>query len=134
MKILWISHNVPYPPKGGVLQRNYNLIKEMAKYNEIYLIAFNQKSLLPTKMDCENAVAALKKYCKHIEVLPLPSEKTKFSRNILLIKSAFTEKPYTVNWNQSFEMIKLTKKLTQTFKPDLIHYDTIGLAEYFNDS
>ena len=49
MKILWISHILPYPPKGGVMQRSYNLIKEVAKENEVYLFAFNQKAWLPTK-------------------------------------------------------------------------------------
>ena len=37
MKILWLSHILPYPPKGGVMQRSYNLIKAIAKENEVYL-------------------------------------------------------------------------------------------------
>ena len=51
MKILWLSHILPYPPKGGVMQRSYNLIKEVTKENEVYLFAFNQKAWLPTKED-----------------------------------------------------------------------------------
>lgn len=134
MKILWLSHNIPYPPKGGVLQRNYNLVKEIAKYNKIFLVAFNQKALLPTDADIKDALNALKKYCEEIEVIPLPSEETKWGKKRLLAKSIFTKKPYTVNWNQSNEMKKLVEKVTCSFNPDLIHYDTVGLAEYYNPS
>ena len=49
MNILWISHLIPYPPKGGVLQRSYNLIKEVAKHHNVHLLAFNQRALLTTR-------------------------------------------------------------------------------------
>lgn len=134
MKILWLSHNIPYPPKNGVLQRNYNLVKEISKYNKIFLIAFNQKTLLPTDKDVKDAIAALKRYCEYIEVVPLPSDKSLWVKNLLMAKSVFTKKPYTVNWNQSQVMENLIKKVTSSFKPDIIHYDTIGLAEYWKPS
>jgi len=132
MNILWLSSNVPYPPKGGALQRNYNLIKEMSKNNDIYLLAFNQKALLPKDIDVEVAVKKLKDYCKYIEVVPLPSDRSKLSKYLLLLKSLFTTKPYTVNWNISRQMGELVNNVTLEFKPDLIHYDTIGFTEYYN--
>ncbi len=46
MKILWLSHLVPYPPKGGVLQRSYNLIRETAKYHDVDVLAFHQPDLM----------------------------------------------------------------------------------------
>lgn len=134
MKILWLSHNIPYPPKNGVLQRNYNLLRETAKYNKIFLVAFNQKTLLPTDEDVKTAITALKKYCEYIEIVSLPVDKSRWIKNFLLAKSIFTKKPYTVNWNQSVEMKKSIEKAIQSFKPEIIHYDTIGLAEYYNAS
>ena len=47
MNILWLSHLVPYPPTGlGVLQRSYNLIRELSRAHPVYLLAFIQKKLL----------------------------------------------------------------------------------------
>ena len=33
--------------KGGVQQRSYNLLREVASQHEVWLLAFNQLSLLP---------------------------------------------------------------------------------------
>jgi len=69
MKILWLSHILPYPPKGGVMQRSYNLIKEVAKENEVYLFAFNQKAWLPTKEDVIKAKKNLSIFAKKLKFL-----------------------------------------------------------------
>lgn len=50
MKLLWLSHLIPYPPKGGVLQRTYNMINEVSKYHEITLVAFNQAGFLSASL------------------------------------------------------------------------------------
>jgi sugar transferase (PEP-CTERM/EpsH1 system associated) len=131
MNILWLSHVVPFPPKGGVLQRSFNLLREISKSNNIYLVAFNQKALLPDGHHIDEAISALKKYCCEIQVIPLPADKSKWSKNILIWKSFFTEKPYTVNWNYSADMMRAIVNVLKEFKPHVIHYDTIGMAEYF---
>ena len=131
MNILWLSHVVPYPPKGGVLQRSFNLLREISKSNTIYLVAFNQKAILPHPKDIEEAIAALKKYCCDIRVISLPADRGCWSKNALIFKSLFTEKPYTVNWNCSADMKGTIDNVLKEFQPDVIHYDTIGMAEYF---
>ncbi len=50
MKILWLSHLIPYPPKGGVLQRTHNMIKEVSKHHEITLFTFNQVDFLAASL------------------------------------------------------------------------------------
>ena len=52
MKILWISQNLPFPPKTGVLQRNYNLIREAAQFADIHLVAILKKDILPNYDAC----------------------------------------------------------------------------------
>ena len=133
MKILWISHILPYPPKGGVMQRSYNLIKEVAKENEVYLFAFNQKAWLPTKEDIIKAKKEFERFCKKVEVFELPSDKSKFAWYKLVIKSFFSKDGYTINWTKSKIMAKKIKEFLATNHIDLIHCDTIGLAEYVKD-
>jgi len=133
MNILWISHFVPYPPKGGNLQRSYNLLKEVAKKNRVYLIAFNQKAVLPTAKDVQEAIKELKRFCDTVEILEIPSDASKFSWYYLVSCSFFSKYPYTVNWTKSYDMHSKIKRLAQRFHFDLAHFDTIGLAEYIRD-
>ena len=104
MKILWISHILPYPPKGGVVQRSYNLIKEIAKQNEVYLIAFNQSAWLRTEEEIAAAKKAFEKICEKVEILQLPSDSSKLLWYKLVLYSFFSPNSYTVNWTKSAEM------------------------------
>jgi sugar transferase (PEP-CTERM/EpsH1 system associated) len=131
LNILWVSHLVPYPPKGGVLQRSYNLIRYIAERHNVFLIAFNQKILLGNDFELLEAVNALRKFCQGVETVRLPSDKCLTAKYALIFKSFFTKKPYTVNWNLSSEMDKKVNNIISSFDPDIIHYDTIGIAEYF---
>ena len=133
MKILWFSHILPYPPKGGVMQRSYNLIKEVAKENEVYLFAFNQKAWLPTKEDIIKAKKEFKRFCKKVEVFALPSDKSKFAWHKLVIKSFLSKDGYTINWTKSNETQKAINEFLSKNSVDIIHCDTIGLAEYIKD-
>jgi len=107
MNILWLSHILPYPPKGGVMQRSYNLIKEVAKENEVYLFAFNQKAWLPTKEDIIKAKKAFERFCKKVEIFELPFNKSKFAWYKILKKSFFSKDACTINWTKSKTMVKV---------------------------
>jgi hypothetical protein len=81
VKILWLSHLIPYPPKGGVLQRSYNLIRELAKYHELDLLAFNQRGLIgnlfPTvEQGIAEADVALGQICKRHRLSQRPTIST----------------------------------------------------------
>ena len=47
MRVLWLSQNLPYPPKTGVLQRNYNLIREASTFADVHLVAIVKEDILP---------------------------------------------------------------------------------------
>ena len=134
MRLLWLSHNVPYPPIGGVLQRNYNLVKEVASRHDVHLVAFNQKALLPTTAHLEDATKVLSQFCARVTILPIPSDASGFAWYALVIKSFLTEAPYTVNWLKSPTMRDKLRKVVAQSGFDLVHYDTISLAEYYDDT
>ncbi len=133
MKILWLSHLLPYPPKGGVQQRSYNLLCEVARQHEVWLLAFNQVALLQKLEQIEEARHELKKICKGVEVITIPSDASRWRWLWLVFHSLFTLAPYTLNWLKSQEMrSKLREQVGQT-QFDLIHFDTISLAVYAGD-
>ena len=134
MRILWFSHIVPYPPKGGALQRNFNLIAQLASQHRVSLLTFNQHALISGESALETAVAELGTFCERVKVLPLPADRSIPSKTSLIVKSAFTRTPYAVNWSQSAAMERLFRETVDSFQPDLIHYDAIGLAHYHDTS
>jgi polysaccharide biosynthesis protein PslH len=134
MNILWISHFVPYPPKGGCFQRSYNLIKEAARDNNVYLVALRHKDK-STHPESEmiKAKEELGKFCKEVHIIDIKS----FTRGYyywLALKSIFTSDPLTVNLFKSEEMHNLIKYLSNRIKFDIAHYDTISLVEYIDDT
>ncbi len=130
MNILWLSHFVPYPPKGGNLQRSFNLLRELAKENRIFLLAFNQKSLLPTEKRLRESVEQLRSFCKHVQVFEIPCEKSDWSWINLLLANLFSPLPYSAKKFQSEKMAQAIQTIMRDYEIDLVHFDTVALAEY----
>ena len=135
MKILWLSQLVPYPPKGGVLQRSYNLIREVARYHDITLLAFIQRDLLRSmfpsvEAGLEEARAHLGEFCDEVVFVDILSEKRVWGKVRLAFESLFTRDPYTINWLKSSGVLQTIRSLRDTTNLDLIHFDTISLAPY----
>ena len=133
MNILWISHNVPYPPKTGVLQRNYNLVKEASKHANIYMVAILQENILPGDYDVKEARYELEKLCQRLDIIQLPYESSPLALYSLALKSLFTRDPMSVNCVKSKLMRKAIRQLSSEIDFDIVHFDTIGLATYRDD-
>lgn len=138
MRILWLSHLIPYPPKGGVLQRAYYLIKEISNYHTIDLVAFNQSSLIKSFFSTEEegkneAMHNLGQFCNSIKFIDIPSEKVPYGKYWLAIKSLISSDPYTINWLKSSEFVNAIKEQINTNDYDLVHFDTISLIPYLDN-
>lgn len=130
MKILFISHFLPYPPQGGSLQRSFNLLREISGSNEIYLLAINQKAILPNDEQINESVTALSTLCKYIRVFKVSSDYSRVRWYLLLFLNLFSSSPYSVWKFRSKELIQEIRKLQGESKFDLIHMDTLDLAQY----
>ena len=76
MKVMWLGHNLAYPPKGGALQRNYNLLREIARKCEVHVLAFDQPVTRPanvTPQDCIRGPIEILCICRLGESLLLVS-------------------------------------------------------------
>lgn len=135
MKILWLSHFVPYPPKGGVLQRGYHLLKQTSKEHEVHLLSFQQDDLMAPLFDnLEQGLYESKEHlsalCESVKILPIPSDKNKYTKYFTALKSLLTQYPYNINWLLSEEYAKELQKLISENTFDFIHFDTISLAPF----
>ena len=135
MKILWLSHLVPYPPKAGVLLRAHYLVKELAKYHDVDLLAFNQRALIEPYFDSYEqgtniARQEMNKICGRVEFVDVPVDRSKFSKVACALSSLVSPMPYNINWLKDAHFAELVKKWCEEKKYDVIHCDTISLVPF----
>ncbi|MFC3701602.1 glycosyltransferase family 4 protein [Reinekea marina] len=132
MKILWLSHQLPYPPKGGGYQRSFNMIKEVGKKHDVDFISLAAKSALTdsfgdVKVGIDMASKEIGKYVNIVSISIIGSVNRTENAKFLALKSIFSRKTYDENYYSSEEFsIALKNKLSEV-KYDLIYVDTIGL-------
>ena len=138
MKILWLSHLVPYPPKGGVLQRSYHLLNQLTRHHEVDLLALNQRSLLAPlfpsfEEGTELAQEILGDICRQLRFHPVAVDEARFGKYLCALSSLVRPAPYTINWLQSAAFAKSVEEYTRTTQYDIIHFDTISLTPYLDN-
>lgn len=136
MKILWLSHLVPYPPKGGVLQRSYNMLKEAAKGNVIDLASLVQprlvKSMYPDlETGLSDATNNLGRLCRRVTFVDIPAESTSISRYRAVLSSLTKRSSYSNQWLWNPQFAKLVNRWLADEQYDLVHIDTLGLCQYY---
>lgn len=67
MKLLFLSWWLPYPPDNGIRQRNYHLLRELARAHEVTLLSFAEDGEATPER-----TAPLEAICARVQVLPKP--------------------------------------------------------------
>jgi polysaccharide biosynthesis protein PslH len=127
MRILWIGHNLAYPPKGGPLQRNYNLLREAAKKCEVHVLAFDQPATRPDNLTPQECVHALRSFCASVDWVPLAQGKKRYS---LALRGLPSSDPFEFHWLKSHLMRDKLETVLQRPHFDVVHFDTLGLAQF----
>lgn len=130
MQILWLSHLLPYPPKGGVQQRSFNLLKEISAHHTVSFLSFYQTAHQPTAAQIASAVQNLSTFCKVLGAFPIASDRSRLGRWVPALRSLIGDEPFTALWLQSEEFENAVRTTAAGWRPDLVHYDTISLAQY----
>ncbi|MEW6052146.1 MAG: glycosyltransferase family 4 protein [Candidatus Zixiibacteriota bacterium] len=130
MKILILSHFLPYPPHGGALQRNHYLFREAAATNEVHLLSFTQRNILNTEAKLSEAVAECDKTYKSVTVFKIPTDYSRFRWYLLLLFNLLSLTPYSVWRFRTGQMARKLRVMIAEGNFDLVHIDTIALAGY----
>ena len=134
MRVLWVSHIVPYPPKSGVHLRSFNLLRGVAASHEVDLLAFVQKQWLKVFYaspeqgldDCERALAS---FCRSVRFLPIEKLQRPGGKWCTALEGLVLPSGYTTRWLDGEHAREAFIRSAQT-KYDLVHFDTIGLAPF----
>ncbi len=125
MKILFISFDFPFPPTGGSISRDYNLIKQLSKHHELFWI--NRTTRGKVK---DNYISEMQKYFKLMKIVEWD-----YRQNYAeLVKSLFTNEPYIIRRFRSSEMKNTVEKMINDNEFDLILCDHIYLAQYLPET
>lgn len=130
MRVLWIGHNLAYPPVRGVLLRDYNLLREAAKECEMHVLAFDQPATRPPGVSAEDCIAELGRFCAGVEFVPLEGAGLKVHKNWLAARGLVSRNPYDFNWLRSRKMADALRRTLGRIAFDAVHFDTVGLAQY----
>jgi glycosyltransferase involved in cell wall biosynthesis len=133
LRVLFLSGFVPYPPKGGCFQRNYNLIKRLGALNDVHLIALRHKGATHPREEMARSRDELLKHCLTVDVVDI-ADRTRRSRLMWQgVVGLLTGDPLSVALYRSDEVRQHIRRLIGQHKFDVAHLDTIGLAEYLPD-
>lgn len=129
-RILWLSHLLNWPPRGGVQQRSYYLMRELARYHDVEIIAFRQRAQQPDSASRQQAIDALKEFATVREVVDLPEDTTLGGRKRMALRSLLPGAPYTIRWGTAERYARAVQDSVAEFQPQVVHFDTISLAPY----
>lgn len=128
MKLLWFSHFIPYPPRGGPHQRSYNLLRHASKLYETTFVAFNLPGYTHRQLsECE---AELRNYCANVEFWEMPTAWKGSRWWARLALSPLDRLPYGCRSFWSPALDARWRATLSRHQGALVHFDSIDLAPF----
>lgn len=125
MKILFLSQSFPYPPSDGIKLKVYNWLNHLCKNNEVTLLSFRSPD---EEISSEYIDSMIKIGCKKVLVFSAIPQPLLGKGMINLLKN----KPFSLHKYCSNEFRKAAQEIIKEWKPDIIHFDMINLAQYID--
>jgi polysaccharide biosynthesis protein PslH len=131
MHILFVTQIIPYPPHGGVLQRGFNLLRELGRHHSVHLLAFHHPDELPFGEPLERSREELGRFCSSVEYFPLWPKRSRAHKALALAAGALYPRPFSVLAHASARLERRIRDICAgPNPPDIVHLDTIALAPY----
>lgn len=131
-RVLWLSHFLPWPPKGGLMQRSYYLMRELSRHHDVRVVAFRQHAHQFDEGRLKEAKAALSEFATLSHVSDLPEDRIRGGRAALALRSLLPGPPYTIRWGTCEEYASAVRLAIEEFRPEIVHFDTVSLAPYLD--
>lgn len=130
MNVLFLSQIVPYPPHGGVLQRGYNILRELGRRAGVHLLAFVHPDELTGPDQIEESRRALEAFCERVEYFPLWAKGTKPQRAMALVAGLSSRRPFSTVAHRSRAFRCSVQAAVRSGRYDVVHVDTLGLHPF----
>jgi sugar transferase (PEP-CTERM/EpsH1 system associated) len=133
VRVLFLSQIVPYPPHGGVLQRGYNLLREIGRHASVHVLAFVHPDTLPTESARNESETALRRFCEYVEYFPLWAKASPLHRGAALLASACSSRPFSTIAHRSAAFKRRVAEAIGSGQFDIVHVDTLALSQFVID-
>jgi polysaccharide biosynthesis protein PslH len=130
VNVLFLSQIVPYPPHGGVLQRGYNLLRELGRHASVHLLAYVHPDVLTSPAAVEESRGALQRFCQSVEYFRLWPKTSRVHQAAGLGLSLGSRQPFSVIAHRSAAFRHRVEAVLRERPYDVIHADTIALAQF----
>jgi glycosyltransferase involved in cell wall biosynthesis len=130
VNVLFLSQIVPYPPHGGVLQRGYNLLRELGARARVHLLAFVHTDILKTPGEVEDSKRALGEFCSEVEYFPLWVKQSASHMAAALGVSLLSPKPFGTIAHRSAAFHAAVDRAIRIDNYDVLHVDTLALEQF----
>lgn len=131
MRILYVTQIVPFPPHGGVLQRGFNILRELGRAHDVHLLAFHHPDELPEGEAVAQSRSELGRFCREVEYFELWPKKSFAHKAAAFALAAVHPDPFSVLAQRSQCLSRRMAEICRgEDRPDLVHLDTIALAPY----
>jgi glycosyltransferase involved in cell wall biosynthesis len=131
MKILWLTHFLPYPPTGhGALQRSHHLLVGLASAHDVGLIALAPGATSrhdPLVREAESYFAPTLRFC---DVHPLPFGRGGIRQRLAMLRGVVGRRTYWEHWFHDRGVAAGLRRRIEEFAPDVVHFDSVLLARY----
>jgi len=124
VRILVITTKSPYPLYEGRALRTFNLLKQVARKHEIFLLSFVQT---PEELE---GIEHLRPFCSHVEAVPLHLGHARWHIAMDVLREVFGVAPLHAVKYRSRAMRKKLRALLATGTIDVVHLDMLHLGEY----
>jgi glycosyltransferase involved in cell wall biosynthesis len=130
MKILWLSHFLPYPATGhGALQRSHNLLREAARRHEVHLVALATGATHAGEDARADALAALRSMVTSVRMAVPTSDSLGIQRALRTLGAMAGGRSYWERWLWSPALWQAVRSVAAT-GVDVLHVDSVFLAGY----
>jgi polysaccharide biosynthesis protein PslH len=135
MRILWVSHFVPYPPKSGMHLRSYHLLRGVAARHEVDLIAFVREAWLRTfysslEEGLQDCARELGRICRSVSFHPIDRLTRPGGTWRTALEGLVLPTSYTLRFLQSRAARRAIADSAARERYALLHLDTVSLAPF----
>jgi glycosyltransferase involved in cell wall biosynthesis len=128
-QLLFLCQTFPYPPDGGAQIRTYHVLRLLARAFDVTALCFERTRTCGGASSVAAGRNALGRFAE-VEVLPIPQLHSRFRYAWDHVRSVASRHVYTKYLYESPEFRRRLITLLEARSFDLIHVDSLDLAEY----
>jgi polysaccharide biosynthesis protein PslH len=122
MRILYLSHVLPYPLDAGPKVRAYYTLRHLSAAHDVTLLSFVRGT------DTPESIAHLKTFCRDVKTVPIHRSKVRDA--LYLLRSLATGEPFLIARDWRDDMLTAIQAAFASCPFDAIHADQLAMAPY----